>query len=76
MMTSSLCSSKFVYYTCQRQPAALKLCRLIVYLTLYKIHKFENHVTRNDVKMTSLPKTMKDNGKVWTSLEPSKIYIV
>ena len=38
--------------------------------------KFENHVTRNDVIMMSLPKTMEDNGKMRTSAEPKKIYIV
>ena len=56
--------------------AALKLCRLIAHLKFYKICKFENHVTRNDVKLASLPKTMKDNRKVRTSSEPNKIYIV
>ena len=60
-MTSLLCFFfKFVYKTCQRQPAALKLCRLIVYQKFYKICKFENHVTRNEVIMMSLPK---NNGK-------------
>ena len=38
--------------------------------------KFESHVTRNDVIMASLPKTMKNNGKMRTSAEPNKIYIV
>ena len=76
MMTSSLCFSQFVYKACQRQPAALKLCRLIVLLKFYKICKFENHVTRTDVIMMSLPKTMENNGKMRTSAEPNKMYIV
>ena len=50
--------SEFVYKTCQRQPTELKLDKLIVYSKLHKICKFENHVTRNNVIMTSLPKTM------------------
>ena len=41
-----------------------------------QIYKFENRLTRNNVIMTSLPKTMKDNGKVRTLKEPNKIYIV
>ena len=48
----------------------------IVHLKFYKICKFENHVTRNDVIMKSLPKTMENNGKMRTSAEPTKIYIV
>ena len=59
-MTSSLCFSQSVYKTCQRQPIALNLCRLIVYLKFHKIYKFENHVTRNDVITMSLPKTMEE----------------
>ena len=55
---------------------ALKLCRLIVHLKFYKICKFESHVTRNYVIMMSLPKTMENNGKMGTSAEPNKIYIV
>ena len=39
----------------------------------HKICKFENHVTRNDVMMMSLPKTMENNGIVRTSAEPNKI---
>ena len=58
MMTSSLCFSESVYNTCQRQPTELKLCKLIVYPKFHKIYKSENHVTRNDVILTSLPKTM------------------
>ena len=58
MMTSSLCFSESVYKTCQRQPTGLRLVKLIVYSKLHKICKFENHVTRNDAIMTSLPKTM------------------
>ena len=38
--------------------------------------KFESHVTRNDVIMMSLPKTMENNLKIRTSGEPNKIYIV
>ena len=75
MMMLSLCFL-FVYKTCQRQPAALKLCRLTVHLKLYNICKFESNVTRNDVIMMSLPKTMENNGKMRTSAEPNKIYIV
>ena len=74
-MTLLLCFSQFVCKTCQRQPAALKLCRLIVHLMFYKICKFESHVTRNDVVMASLAKTIENNGKMQTSVEPSKIYI-
>ena len=76
MMTSPLCFSWFLYKTCQRQPAAFKLCRLIIHLTFYKICKFESHVTRNDFIMMSLLKTMENNGKMRTSGEPNKIYIV
>ena len=60
MMTSSLCFSESVYKTCQRQPSELKLGKLIVHLKFHKIFKFENHMTRNDVIMTSLPKTMEN----------------
>ena len=58
MMTSSLCFSEFGYKTCHKQPTELKLGKLIVHLKFPKIRKFENHVTRNDVIITSLPKTM------------------
>ena len=58
MMTSSLCFSESVHKTCQRQPTELKLGKLIVHPKFHKIRKFKNHVTRNDVIMTSLPKTM------------------
>ena len=37
--------------------------------------KFESYVTRNDVIMMSLPKTMENNEKMRTSAEPNKIYI-
>ena len=37
----------------------MKLCRLIVSLKFHKICKFENHVTRNEVIMMSLPKQWK-----------------
>ena len=33
-------------------------------------------MTRNDVIMMSLPKTIENNGKMRTSAEPNKIYIV
>ena len=55
MMMSSLCFSESVHKTCQRQPTELKLSKLIV-----KICKFENHVTRKDITMMSLPKTMEN----------------
>ena len=70
------CFSQSVCKTCQRQPTALKLSRLIVYPKFHKICQFENHVTRNDFIMMSLPKTMENNGKMRTSMEPNKIYIV
>ena len=57
MMTSSLFSES-VPKTCQRQSTELKLSKLIVDSKFHKICKFENHVTRNDVIMMSLPKTM------------------
>ena len=60
MMTSSLCFSESVYKTCHRQPTELKLGKLIVHFKFHKICKFKNHVTRNDVVMTSLPKTMEN----------------
>ena len=62
MMTSSLCLSESVYKTCQKQPTELKLGKLIVHSNFHKICKFENHATRNDVIMTSLPKTMEKTG--------------
>ena len=37
--------------------------------------KFESRVTINDVLMMSLPKTMENTGKMWTSAELNKIYI-
>ena len=60
MMTSSLCFSQSVYKTCQRQPTTLKLCRMSKF---HKICRFENHVTRNDVIMMSLPKTIEEQWK-------------
>ena len=62
MMTPSLFFSQSVYKTCQRQPTALKLDRLIVYSKFHKICKFENHVTRNDV-------ITKNNGKQWENAD-------
>ena len=61
-MTSSLCFSESVYKTCQKQPTELKLGKLIVHSKFHKIYKFENHVTRNDIIMMSLPKTMRKCG--------------
>ena len=61
MMTSSFFSES-VYKTCQWQPTELKLGKLIAHSTFHKICKFKNHVTRNDVIMTSLPKTMEKYG--------------
>ena len=62
MMTSSLCFYESVYKTCQRQSTELKLGKLIAQSKLHKICKFENHVTRNGVIITSLPKTMEKCG--------------
>ena len=45
-------------------------------ITIYKIYKFENHVTRNDDIMMSLPKTMENNRKMRASAEPNKLHIV
>ena len=60
MMMSSFCFSESVYKTSQRQPIELKPGKLIVHSKFHKICTFENHVTRNDVIMTSLPKTMQN----------------
>ena len=60
MMTSSFVFSESVYKTCQRQPTELKLDKLQAHLNFHKICKFQSHVTRNDVIMTSLPKTMEN----------------
>ena len=57
---SSLCFSGPVYKTCQCQLTELKLGKLIAHSKFHQICKFENHVTRNDIIMTSLPKTMKN----------------
>ena len=62
MMTSLLCFYESVYKTCQGQPTELKLGKLIAHSKFHKIWKFENHVTRNDIIMTSLPKTMEKCG--------------
>ena len=67
MMTSSLCFCESVYKTCQRQLTELKLSKLIVHPKFHKICKFENHVSRNDVIMTSLPKTIE---KQWGNADP------
>ena len=59
-MTSSLCFSESVYKTCQRQPTELKLGKLIAHLKFHKICEFENHVTKSDMIMASLPKAMEN----------------
>ena len=43
---------------------------------LYQKCKFENRVTKNDVIMMSLPKTMENNGKMQTSVQQNKIHII
>ena len=48
---------------------------MIIHLKSHKICKFENHVTGNDIMM-SLPKTLENNGKMRTTAEPNKMYIV
>ena len=53
-----MCFSEPVHKTCQRQPTELKLDKLIVHSKFHRICKFENHVTRDDVIMMSLAKTM------------------
>ena len=58
-MMSSLCF-KPVYKTCQRQPTALQLGRLIVYSKFYQICKFGYYVTTNDIIMMPLPKTKEE----------------
>ena len=60
MMMSSLCLSESVSKTCQRQPRELKLRMLIAHLKFDKICKLENHVTKNDVIMTSNQKQWKN----------------
>ena len=59
-MMSSSCFSESVYKTCQWKPKELKLGKLMAHSKFHKICKFDNHVTRNDVIMTSLPKTMEN----------------
>ena len=74
-MTPSLCFSQSVYKTCPKTTYRIKTLLADSLLKFHKICEFENHVTRNDVIMMSLPKTMEDNGKMRTSAEPSNIYI-
>ena len=62
-MTSSLCFLNLSIKPAKDNLQHWKLCRLIFHLKFYKICKFESHVTRNDVIMMSLPKTMENNGK-------------
>ena len=73
MMTASLCFPESVYKTCQGQPTELKLDKLIVHSMFHKISKFKNHVTRNNVIMTSLPKTMENNGEMRISAKQKQI---
>ena len=61
-MTSSLCFYESVYKTCQRKSTELKIGKLIVHSKFHKICKFENRVRRNEVIMTSLPKTIEKSG--------------
>ena len=66
--------SESVYKTCQRQLTESKLGKLLVHSKFHKICKFENHVTRNYIMMTSLPETMEKcrpppNQTSYTSLE-------
>ena len=75
MMTSSLCFFESVHKTCQTQHTELKLGKLIVHSKFHKILKFEDHVTRNDVIMMSLPKTMEKQWEMRTSAKPKKLYI-
>ena len=51
-----------VYKTCQQQPTELKFGKPIAHPNFHEMCKFENHVTRNDDIMTSLPKTMEKCG--------------
>ena len=67
--------SESVHKTCQRQPTELKLSKLVVHSKFHKICKFENHVTKNDVIMMSLPETMGNNGEMQTYAKPNKLYI-
>ena len=57
--------SQFVCKTCQRQSAALKLCRLIVDLMFYKICKFENHVIKALIT--------KNNREQWENADLGKV---
>ena len=50
--------------------------QLIVHLKIHETCRFESHVTRNDVIMMSLPKTMENNGEMRTSAKPNKLYII
>ena len=59
-MTSALCFYESVYNTCKQQPTELKLGKLLVQPKFHKICKFESHVKRNEVIITSLPKQWKN----------------
>ena len=58
MMTSSLCFLNLSIKLAKKTPTELKLGKLIIHSKFHKIRKFKNHVTRNDLIMMSLPKTM------------------
>ena len=58
----------------QRQTCSIET--LQVHLKFYKICKFESHVTRNDIIMMALPKTLENNGKMCPSAEPNKNIII
>ena len=75
MMTSSFCFSESVHKTYQTQPTEMKLSKLIVYSKFHKIRNFENYVTKDDVIMMSLPKTMENNEEIRASTKPNKVYI-
>ena len=48
----------------------------IAFGKFYKICKFENNVTRNDVIMMSVPKQWKNADVLGTSWGPVKLYII
>ena len=68
--------SESVYKTFQRQPTELKLSKLIVQSMFHKICKFKNHVTRDDVIITSLPKTIEKQWRNADLSKPNKLCII
>ena len=62
-MTSSLC---FCNFSAKLDPdnLGIEFFRLIALGKVHKANKFENHVTRNDVIIMSLPKPMENNADV------------